>query len=81
MGVRIVMGWVVGSLIALGAFNHAIVSTVEMLFGMRFGADVGYGDLFENLGISVAGNLVGGIGLVTFARFAQATGSFGQTRA
>ena len=71
-GVRIVMSWIVGSLIALGTFNHAIVSTIELVFGMRYGAAVSVGDLFANLGTSVAGNLVGGLVLVTFARFAQA---------
>jgi formate/nitrite transporter FocA (FNT family) len=75
MGVRLVMAWLVGSVIALGTFNHAIVSTVELVFGMRYGASVSYGDLFTNLGVSVAGNLVGGLALVTFARFAQTLGS------
>ena len=31
-----------------------------------------YGTIFANLGIAVGGNLVGGLGLVTFARSAQA---------
>jgi len=74
-GVRVVMSWIAGTLIALGTFNHAIVSTIELVFGMRYGAAVGVGDLFTNLGLAVAGNLVGGLGLVTFARFAQAFGS------
>ncbi len=71
-GVRIVMAWLVGALIALGSFNHAIVSTIELFFGRRFGADVGVGDIFGNLGLAVAGNLVGGLVLVTFARSARA---------
>jgi formate-nitrite transporter family protein len=74
LGVRIVMAWLVGALISLGAFNHAIVSTIELVFGMRFGADVDVGQLLSNLGLSVAGNLVGGLLLVTFARSAQALG-------
>ena len=74
-GVRIVMAWLVGALIALGAFNHAIVSTVEIIFGMRYGADIGIDQLFSNLGLSVGGNLVGGLLLVTFARSAQAVGA------
>jgi formate/nitrite transporter FocA (FNT family) len=71
MLVRIVMAWIVGSSIALGTFNHAIVSTIELVFGMRYGADIGLGDLFANLGISVLGNLVGGILFVTLVRSAQ----------
>ena len=72
MGVRIVMGWIVGALIVLGTFNHAIVSTIEIVFGMRYGADAGIADLFSNLGLAIGGNLVGGLLLVTFARSAQA---------
>ena len=72
MGVRILMSWIVGALIVLGTFNHAIVSTIEIVFGMRYGADVSIADLFTNLGLAVGGNLVGGLLLVTFARSAQA---------
>jgi formate/nitrite transporter FocA (FNT family) len=72
IGVRIVMSWIVGALIVLGGFNHAIVSTIEMLFGIRYGAAVSTGDLFSNLGLAVGGNVVGGLLLVTFARSAQA---------
>jgi formate/nitrite transporter FocA (FNT family) len=71
-GVRIVMSWIVGSLLVLGTFDHAIVSTIELLFGMRYDAAVDWGDLTSNLGIAIAGNLVGGLLLVTFARSAQA---------
>jgi formate/nitrite transporter FocA (FNT family) len=72
MGTRIVMAWLVGSVIALGTFNHAIVSTIELVFGMRYDVGVSYADLFVNLGVSVAGNLAGGLALVTFVRSAQA---------
>jgi len=72
LGVRIVMAWIVGAVIALGAFNHAIVSTIELVFGMRYGADVDVSALLANLGIAVAGNLVGGLCLVTFVRTVQA---------
>ena len=72
MGIRILMSWIVGALIVLGTFNHAIVSTIEIVFGLRYGADVSIGDLFSNLGLAVGGNLVGGLLLVTFVRTAQA---------
>jgi formate-nitrite transporter family protein len=72
MSVRILMAWIVGALIVLGTFNHAIVSTIEIVFGMRLGADVGIGELFSNLGLAIGGNLVGGLLLVTFVRSAQA---------
>lgn len=72
MGVRIVTAWIAGSLLALGMFNHVIVVTLELFIGIRYGADVGYGDLFSNLAIALVGNLVGGILLVTLTRFGQA---------
>ena len=79
-GVRIAMSWIVGTLIALGTFNHAIVSTIELVFGMRYGAAVSVGDLFRNLGLAIGGNLVGGLLLVTFARSAQALGATSSER-
>ena len=72
IGVRIVMAWLVGFVIALGAFNHAIVSTIEVVFGMRVGANVDVSQLLANLGIAVGGNLVGGLMFVTFVRTVQA---------
>jgi formate-nitrite transporter family protein len=72
MIVRIVMAWIVGALIVLGTFNHAIVSTIELVFGMRYGADIDTVQLLANLGLAVAGNMAGGLLLVTFVRFVQA---------
>jgi len=75
MGVRLVMAWIVGFVLLLGSFNHAIVGTIELFYGIRSGADIGYDQLFSNLGIAIASNLVGGLVLVTFARSAQALGA------
>ena len=72
IGVRIVMAWLTGALIALGAFNHAIVSTLELVFGMRYGADVETSQLLANLALAVVGNLAGGLMFVTFVRSVQA---------
>jgi formate/nitrite transporter FocA (FNT family) len=72
MGVRILMSWIVGALILLGTFNHAVVSTIELVFGLRYGANVSMSDLLRNLSLALGGNLVGGLLLVTFARSAQA---------
>jgi formate/nitrite transporter FocA (FNT family) len=69
------MAWIVGFVLLLGSFNHVIVGTLELFFGIRSGADIGYGQLFSNLGIAIASNLVGGLVLVTFARSAQALGA------
>ena len=49
IGGRIVVAWVAGVLLALGSFNHVIVVTLELIFGMRFGADIGAGDIAVEL--------------------------------
>jgi formate-nitrite transporter family protein len=72
LGVRIVMAWITGALIVLGTFNHAIVSTIELVFGMRYDADVGFAQLLANFGLAVGGNIVGGLLFVTFVRTIQA---------
>jgi formate/nitrite transporter FocA (FNT family) len=75
MGVRITMAWIVGAVLVLGSFNHAIVGAIEMFYGLRFGGPIGWDQVFSNLGIAVAGNLVGGLLLVTFVRTAQVLAS------
>ena len=77
-GIRILVAWVVGALIVLGTLNHAIVSTIELFFGIRFGAEVTYGELLANLGVSAAGNFVGGLVFVTLTRFGQAAAATGR---
>jgi formate-nitrite transporter family protein len=75
VGGRIVVAWIAGVLLALGGFNHVIVVTLELIFGMRFGADVGLGDIGLNFAIAVAGNMIGGMLFVTLTRTSQAIGS------
>jgi formate-nitrite transporter family protein len=79
-GVRVAVAWAVGFLLVLGYFNHAIVSTIEIVFGLRFGADVSTADLFRQLGLAVASNLIGGVFLVTLARTLQAASSSGSSK-
>jgi formate/nitrite transporter FocA (FNT family) len=75
VGGRIVVAWVAGALLALGTFNHVIVVTLELVFGMRFGADVSLGDVGLNFVIAVVGNMIGGLLFVTLTRTGQAIGS------
>ena len=49
VGGRIVVAWIAGVLLALGSFNHVIVVTLELIFGLRFGADIGFGDVAAEL--------------------------------
>jgi formate/nitrite transporter FocA (FNT family) len=72
MMVRIVIAWIAGSILALGGFNHVIVDTLELVYGLRFGDDIPWTFIVGNFGIAAVGNLLGGIGLVTLNRFTQA---------
>ncbi len=72
---RITLAYIVGVLLALGPFDHVIVTALHVIFGILFGADVGYGLLAEVLVVATAGNLVGGLGLVTLTHIAQAVGA------
>jgi formate-nitrite transporter family protein len=72
IGVRITVAWIAGAILALGSFNHVIVVTLELIFGKRFGADIPWSFVLENFFVAAAGNMLGGIGLVTLNRFTQA---------
>jgi formate/nitrite transporter FocA (FNT family) len=75
IGGRIVCAWIGGVLLTLGSINHVIVVTLEMIFGIRFGADIGGLDVVQNFVVAAAGNMVGGLVFVTLTRTGQAIGS------
>jgi formate-nitrite transporter family protein len=68
---RVVAAWICGSMLALGGFNHVIVVTLELIFGYRYGAHYHWIFILGNFGLAAAGNIVGGIGLVTLNRLTQ----------
>jgi formate/nitrite transporter FocA (FNT family) len=72
MMARIAVAWIAGAILALGSFNHVIVVTLELIFGKRYGADIPWSFIVENFFVAAAGNMLGGIGLVTLNRFTQA---------
>jgi formate/nitrite transporter FocA (FNT family) len=71
MMVRVVVAWMAGFVLALGSLNHAIVATIELIFGYRFGAGFPWTFILGNFALAAAGNMVGGIGLVTLNRLTQ----------
>jgi formate/nitrite transporter FocA (FNT family) len=77
VGVRVAVGWATGAFLALGHLNHVIVVTIELVFGIRYGAHIPTSFVIGNFFLAAAGNILGGIGLVTLTRFTQAkaTGS------
>jgi formate/nitrite transporter FocA (FNT family) len=72
VGIRLTVAWVTGSFLALAHLNHVIVVTIELIFGIRFGAHVPWSFVVGNFFLAAAGNMIGGIGLVTLNRFSQA---------
>jgi formate-nitrite transporter family protein len=70
--VRLTVAWIAGALLALGSFNHVIVITLELVLGIRYGAHVPWSFVVGNFFLAAAGNLIGGVGLVTLNRFTQA---------
>jgi formate/nitrite transporter FocA (FNT family) len=75
VGSRITMAYIVGFLLALGPFDHVIVTAIHVFFGMRFGAGLSYGALAWTTAVVTAGNFVGGLGLVTLTHVAQVRGA------
>ena len=62
MGVRITMAWIVGTVLVLGSFNHAIVGRGRDVLRHPLRRPDRLGPaLRRNLGIAIAGNLVGGL--------------------
>ncbi|MFP5220381.1 MAG: formate/nitrite transporter family protein [Actinomycetes bacterium] len=72
---RIWLALMAGFLVALGPFDHVVVSALHLLFGLWNGAAVTWTELAANLGLSTVGNLVGGVLLMTLTHTAQAKGS------
>jgi len=70
--VRMSIAWIAGVILALGNFNHVIVVSLELIFAKRFGADFPWIFVLGNFFVAAAGNMIGGIGLVTLNRFTQA---------
>ncbi|MDG5750306.1 formate/nitrite transporter family protein [Qipengyuania sp. XHP0211] len=73
-GVRAAIAFAVGVLLALGPFEHVVVSTLHIAFGLFVGAEIAVQQLVKVSTVSLAGNLVGGVGLVTLSHAAQALG-------
>lgn len=71
VGSRIAVAFSVGFFVAVGPFDHVIVSVLHLLFGVWFGATVTYADVGINMALATAGNLLGGISLITLTHIAQ----------
>jgi formate/nitrite transporter FocA (FNT family) len=75
VGSRLVLAYLVGFLLALGPFDHVIVTMLHVLFGILSGSQTAVRTLAVIGAVSTAGNLVGGVGLVVTTHIAQAMGA------
>jgi formate-nitrite transporter family protein len=71
MIVRVVVAWATGFVLALGTLDHVIVVTLELIVGYRYGAHIQWTFILGNFLLAAAGNMVGGLGLVTLNRLTQ----------
>ena len=75
-GARMAAAYLVGFFVAVGPFDHVVVNALHLVFGMRFG-DVAAGDVVAGCTLAAAGNVVGGVLLMTLTHTAQARASRG----
>src|SRR4051812_34649706 len=69
---RVIASLLVGFVLAAPSLNHAVVGFGEIIFGLFAGtAASGWDDLIRNTAIAVAGNAIGGVGIVFGTRLAQ----------
>jgi hypothetical protein len=58
-----------------------IVVTLELIFGYRYGAHMHWSFIAGNFALAAAGNMLGGLGLVTLNRLTQGTQGARKNRA
>lgn len=71
---RILVAYMVGVFLALGPFDHVVVSALHVLLGLWLDGAVTYVDLATNVALATVGNLVGGLLLITLTHTAQVKG-------
>ncbi|MCO5967772.1 formate/nitrite transporter family protein [Actinoallomurus soli] len=81
-GVKLVPAVTTGFLLGGGGLNHAVVSSLLIFAGLQTGhAPYGYADWAGAAALAAAGNMVGGILLVTTLRLAQVPRKLADRRA
>ena len=73
LGPRLVIIWLIGTLIVLGEFSHVIISSTEVLMAILLGAPLSAGDWVGGGFLPIlVGNLLGGVVFVTLLHYVQA---------
>lgn len=81
LAVRLVPAILFGALLAGAQLFHSVLDSLLMFAALHAGAPFGYLDWLGALGWSVLGNIVGGVGLVTFLRLIRVPGKVAEERA
>lgn len=68
---RVMVTYMVGFFLAIGPFDHVVVSVLHLLFAVWDNGTVAYGDVAANLGLAAVGNVAGGLLLITLTHTAQ----------
>jgi formate-nitrite transporter family protein len=72
---KVVIALLIGYVLLLPAFNHAMVSFGEVTLAVFSGAtDASAWEVTWRMGVAVLGNTIGGIGFVTITRLVQVSG-------
>lgn len=74
-GSRIMLAYLAGVFLALGPFDHVVVTALHLLAGLWLGADVTYPELGIHILLVAVGNLIGGLLLMTLTHTAQVKGA------
>src|SRR3954452_10084738 len=80
LGVQLVPAILFGALLAGGQLFHSILDSLFMFAALHSGAPFGYLDWLGALGWSALGNVIGGVGLVTFLRLVRVPGQLADER-
>lgn len=75
VGARMLVAYMVGVFLALGPFDHVVVSALHVLFGIWLSDAVSYSGLAVNVALATVGNIAGGLLLITLTHTAQVKGS------
>ena len=80
-GARLVPAVMVGFTLSVGHVNHAVVASIFCFAALIVGAEFGYVDWGQMVTLAIAGNAVGGLGLVTVLRLMQVPHKVAEARA
>ena len=69
---RLIAAVAMAFLLVSGPLNHVVISALEMFAALHVGAEFGYADWLGAAAWALAGNMIGGITLVTGLRMVQA---------